>query len=584
MSILDTWQNAPKGEELLKSVDTSVIKTQEPKSAIIDPTNANGILGVRQKPLVVPFETLRRMANVPAISAIILTRQNQVARFTRRPRFDGDIGFKVGLKDAKQKMTEADRKEAFRIEEFFLNTGGVKNAKRKDNFNKIVRKLVRDTLSLDVLAWENVLNMKGELAEIWAVDGATIELVSNAPMGDGASPIVYMPTTRRGMRDAGDIAYVQRLNGQIVAEYTEEELCYGIRNPRTDIEFADFGQSELEVLIEIITSIMNSVRYNSSYFNSSSLPQGILEIVGKYQEKHFEAFKRHWKNLTSGASGKWATPVIAMEDGQGVKFTNFKNSNRDMEFNQFLEFLFNIACAVYQINPDEVGFKSWTSGSGMGQTDNTEAKIDNSQDKGFIPLMNFLSDHFNSEIVDRMNPEFAFYWVGLDEDNEDAKWQRITTKLQSGVVTVAQVRKEEDMDDEDIINPATGKPWLWTQAPGNPQLIQVFMAESGLQQQPGQDGSDPNAEADQQQAQADDAHGKAMETSDDTHNKELEKMDKQHQQTKELEDVKHKNTMELEKFKAKNAPKPAPAKGKNMKKSLTETDDAIEIEIDWSDY
>jgi hypothetical protein len=138
----------------------------------------------------------------------------------------------------------------------------------------------------------------------------------------------------------------------------------------------------------------------------------------------------------------------------------------------------------------------------------------------------------------------------------------------------------------------------WADAPGNPQLIQVFMAESGLgqpEQQPGQEGEDPNAQADVQQQQADDAHEKgkensddahekAKETSDDDHDKQLEVMDKEHDQAKEMEQLKHKNSLQLEKVKAANKPKPKPPGSKApLKKSLTSEDEVV-IELDWSKY
>ena len=515
--LLIVSETTPTAQELLKAMveerDKKPQGVEEPKALIIDPLSYAGIGGVRDKPTVVPYKVLRAMSFVPAIAAVINTRLNQVARFSRTPKFDGDVGFRIGLKDKEKKMSAAQEKRANEIEQFFLSTGFIPNLRRKDNFNQFLRKVVRDTLTIDVLSWENVPNLKKELSEIWAVDGATIEIVANSPVGESLPLPVYEPTTRRGVNSDGDIAYVQRVNGQIVAEFTEDELAYGIRNPRTDIRFTDFGFSELEQLMEVVTGIVNGVRYNTSYFTHSNLPQGVLELVGKYKDSHLEDFKRHWKAMVSGAVGKWSVPVIAMEDGTGVKFTDFKKGNRDMEFNQFMEFLFNIACAVYQIDPNEVGFKSWTSGQGRFRSDNTEAKMDSSQDKGFIPLMHFLSDTFNSEIVDRIEPEFSFNWVGVDEENEDLKLERQSKKLTSGLTTVREVRLNNDEDE--ILN-EDKKPPLWTMAPANPQLLQVFLQELGMKEQQEQQGQET------QNAQ----HTEELEhfKADDEHVKDLEKI------------------------------------------------------------
>jgi len=597
--ILDICATAPKAEELLKAFASGEkIRMSNPKSAIIDPYMSTGANGLRQKPTAIPYTVLRRMAKVPAVAAIINTRLNQVARFARRPRFEGDMGFKIVLKDREAKMSEGQKQKAFELEEFFMTTGAVPNAKRKDNLDKFIRKIVRDTLTMDVVAFENVGNRKGTIAEVWAIDGATIELVASTLTGEERELPVYEPMTKAGQSIAKDIAYVQRVNGQIIAEFTEDELCFAIRNPQTDINMVDFGMSELETLIEIVTGIMNSVRYNTSYFSESHLPQGVLEIVGKYEDKHLEGFKKHWKAMTSGASGKWAVPVMALQEGQGFKFTNFKNSNRDMEFNEFLEFLFNIACAVYQIDPNEVGFKSWTSGgSGAIKSDNTEVKIDQSKDKGFVPLMQFLANTFNSEIVDRIDEQFAFTWIGIDEQDEEQKWARYKEQIDSGVVTVAEIRKKEDMDE---LLDDEGKPAQWTTAPGNTVLIQVYMAEvnakiqeeQGAQQQ--QQGAIDGA---QEKITADDAHAKSMEVLDKQHQQGLEAKkleqehqlklaDKTHKQGLEAKQLDQKHQTTIEQMKAKAQVKKPP-----LKKSLTDSSEVLDSEeeelsvsIEWGDY
>lgn len=573
--VLDIYARAPKPGELQKAFNENKSSYIPPKSAIIDPLNQAGFGGTRTKPTAIPYSTLRRMAKIPAISAIINTRLNQVARFAKRPRFNGDTGFRIALRDKESKMTDAQKKRAKEIEDFFLKTGWAKNKIRKDNFNTFLRKVTRDSLEIDVMAFEKVGSFgavysgKQDITEIWAIDGATIELVLNNPIGEGTTyeMPVYKPETKSGLNNIGDISYVQKVNGVITAEYTEDELAFAIRNPRTDLNYVDFGMSELEILIEIVTGIVNGVRYNTSYFSHSHLPQGVLEIVGKYKDEHLEAFKRHWKTLTNGASGKWSVPVLGLEDGQGFKFTPFKNSNRDMEFNEFLEFLFNIACAVYQIDPNEVGFKSWTSGTGMTQSDNTQAKMDSSQDKGFHPLMDFLADTFNSEIVDLIDEEFTFEWVGVSEEDADLKLEREKKEIEMGKKSVNEIRKENDLDEIDA---------PWANAPANPQLIQVFM--NSLQQE----------QAEKQQAQQQEQAGverqNALEDGDMAHQRQLEVMDKQHQQGLEAKKLEQAHQTNLAKMTAQQKSQADQKKKEQIKKSIEDDFAKLGVDIDWSDY
>lgn len=573
--ILNIWHSAPDGEELTKAMLDDMQRKQKavPKSAIIDPLQVAHQGGTRDKPTPIPYSTLRRMGKIPAVAAIIQTRLNQVARYARRPTFEGDTGFRIALKDHKKTMSEAEKKRAYEIEEFFLQTGWKRNKVRKDNFNMFLRKIVRDSLEIDAMTFEVVPDARGNVAELWAVDAATIELIINNPVGEGDYDIpVYKPDTKRGMKDAGDLAYIQKLNGRAVAEFTEEELAYAIRNPRTDVRYTDFGLSEMEMLIEIITGIVNGVRYNTSYFSHSSLPQGILEIVGKYDDKHLESFKKHWRNLTTGASGKWSVPIMALEDGQGLKFTNFKNSNRDMEFNEFLEFLFNIACAVYQIDPNEVGFKSWTSANSMSASDNTAEKMAQSKDKGFVPLMHFLSDTFNSEIMNHIDEKYVFEWIGVAEEDEDKKLERQKTMLEMGRKTVNELRKENDEDEieED-----------WANAPANPQLIQVYMADKNQKIQEEQGAKQQEQEAankEHEAAQGALSHERQKEIMDKQHEQTLEhkQLDQEHQVGIEGMKQEHQTNLTKEQAKQQKAQKP-------LKKSF-EDEDTLTINVDWADY
>lgn len=474
-------------------------KTREPESTFIDPFNILNYTGPKAKPGSISYALLRYMAAVPAIAAIINTRLNQVTNFTRRPKSDRDTGFRITSKKVEKKMSDDEQAYAHELEDFFLNTGWLPNRRRKDNFNTLMRKWTRDSLTLDEIAGEVVPGLnarKFPIAEVYAVDAATIEVVL-PPTEEGAT--VYEPVTPKGQKMAPqDIAYVQRIQGQIKAEYSEDELIRAHRNPRTDIDYAYFGYSELEQLITVVTAMMNALHYNTSYFNNSNLPQGVLEIVGKYKPEHLEGFKRAWQTLVSGSVGKqWKVPVMAMEEGQGLKFTPFKNSNRDMEYGQFMEFLHNIACSVYQIDPREVGFKAFDSSTSKTMDSDAPAtQIENSKDKGFYPLMQFFADVFNKEIMERIAPDFRFEWVGLDEDRAQQEWAMEKDQLAAGVLTVGMYWDKHDIEVPDY---AQGQ--QWAQLPANQVLAGYITGQQQQQAQADQTKQQQQGQMDMQEQQ-----------------------------------------------------------------------------------
>ena len=487
--------------------------TPDAKSILIDPTNVLNYVGTKSKPGAIGYAVLRSMATrAKPVAAIIQTRLNQVVRYTHRPSYTGDTGFRVVLKDKDKEPTATELRRGKEIEEAILHTGFLPNKKRKDNFDMFLRKIIRDSLVLDAMTFEVVYNRKGDVVEWWAVDGSTIDMVTDQATIH-ANPVVYQPITKDGKAHEGEIAYVQKYNGNVYAEFTEDELAYAIRNPRTDIRYALFGLSELEILVETVTGLLNSEAYNNAYFSHSNLPQGILEIVGQYEDEHLEAFKRHWEALVSGAVGKWKVPVMALQEGQGLKFTPFKQSAKDMEFHQWLEFLTNVACAVYQVDPAEIGFKSWSGGGGKGVI-NSEAeasRLDHSQDKGFFPLMQFIANTINSELIDKIESDFVFEWVGLNDQNQDHLDQKRNERLTLGYTTINEERRQDNLPiiEEMLIDAGYDKEQAkllgqYGDAPANAQLLQIFM--QGLQQQmaaqqaeqpgqPGQPGQPPPKEA-----------------------------------------------------------------------------------------
>lgn len=479
-------------DDILKAIEVTKKKkliVPDPKGTIIDTTNVLNYLGTQTKPSQIGYAVLRAMAlRCKPVSAIIQTRLNQIAKFTRRPEFKTDTGFKIALKEENKTPTQVEQARIQEIEEAILRTGFIPNKKRKDNFNMFLRRIIRDSLTLDALTFELVYNRKGEVCEWWAIDGATVELVLDQTPSYVEIP-TYQPVTPKGMMDAGDIVYVQRLNSIVTAEWTEDELAYAIRNPRTDVLFSLFGLSELEVLVETVTAILNAEHYNSTYFTESNLPQGVLEIVGKYEPEHLEAFKRAWESLINGVVGKWKVPVMALEEGQGLKFTPFKQSSKDMEYHQWLDFLTTVACSVYQIDPAEIGFRAWSGGrEGMFNSENTSSRLENSKDKGFFPLMTFLSDTINSELLNHIDPNFEFRWVGLNEENQDMMENQRNARLTTGFTTVNEERIAEDMPtiQEMLIEHGYSEDEAhdmgkWADAPANATLMQVY--QTGMQAQ-----------------------------------------------------------------------------------------------------
>jgi len=151
-------------------------------------------------------------------------------------------------------------------------------------------------------------------------------------------------------------------------------------------------------------------------------------------------------------SNSWRTPII---DSESMEWIDLQKSHRDMEFTKWQEYLIKLACALYVISPEEIGFESGRSERGAQIFEgNAAKKIKYSQDKGLRPLLKFVESKINKYIVSQIAPDMVFEFVGLDAETEEEYRKRIIDEV-TNVKTVNAVRKEyyneKSLDGGDII-------------------------------------------------------------------------------------------------------------------------------------
>jgi hypothetical protein len=146
--------------------------------------------------------------------------------------------------------------------------------------------------------------------------------------------------------------------------------------------------------------------------------------------------------MFSGINGAWKIPVITAED---VKFVNMTQSSKDMEFEKWLNYLINVICSIYAIDPAEINFPNRGGATGhSGNTlneSNSMNKSKESKDKGLEPLLRFLEDIINKYIVTQFGDKYTFRFVGGDAKTELEIINILTQKANVGL-TINDVRAE----------------------------------------------------------------------------------------------------------------------------------------------
>lgn len=425
-----------------------------------------------EKPGMFGFEAMRAMVDqTPILSAVMLTRIRQVSAFTAVNTTGKGAGFKIALRDREAQPTDDDKKSIAMLEGFFTNCGWEKRPRhrhrlKRDNFQGLMSKLVRDSLTMDSAPIETEWKRDRKLGldGLYAVDGATIRLCSE-----------------QGYEGDDEVFALQVVQGQIRAAYGFDDLIYVPRNPRADVLVGGYGLGETELLVRVVTGLLNAFTYNTKYFDSNAIPKGILNLYGNFDERDVTAFKRYWNAMVRGVNNAWALPVMVSKDTESsAKYEHIGNEVNEVMFSKWMVFLTSIICAIYSISPEEINFESFTAGASSLRGSDTEEKLVNSKDKGLVPLLKHFESIFTDYVVAEYGEKYVFQFTGLDDGDADREWEG--KKL---VMSVNELRAEMGMDKAAE---------SWGEAPLNPSLVGAWTAEQqAKQQQDAQDFGMPGA-------------------------------------------------------------------------------------------
>lgn len=433
-----------------------------PKAFLIDPLDFNANLGYKDKPYTLTYTTLKRMSQAPIINAIIKTRKNQIADFAEPQANRYSTGFAIRKKPkngVQNNMSERDKKVANSLTDFVLNCGG-QSSWTNDDFDTFIRKIVEDSLIYDQMTFECIRNRRGKLEKFIAVDASTFRMADSAfyddyknSFFDKESSIWYNHDLRNAKQVNGYYPqFVQIYQSAVVNEFYPWELCFAVRNPSTSIYNNGYGVSELEDLISVVTSMLYSDEYNRRFFSQGSAPKGFIRVKGGMNETALQQFKQQWQAMISGVMQSWKTPVVQAD----VDWIDLQKTNRDMEYNSWLEYLIKLSCAIYSIDPSEIGWDISRSGGNSGLFEASQAdRLQHSKDKGLYPILKFLQRKINKYIIEPINPEYEFTFMGLNGMTIEQELEMDVKKLQS-FQTINEIRQKWDLpkikeDEGDLI-------------------------------------------------------------------------------------------------------------------------------------
>lgn len=443
MSRSDDLENLLKANLYLDNVNQ---RQDNVKAVFFNPDEASDTGRGYKDPMFygsLPFEVLRRMGDIFVVRAVVNTRVEQVQNFLHFSTDEQKEGYTIRRKrnPFEKVSTEQSREDQIKINYIrkFLEEGGFHDKWESfDTFQDFGRKVVFDSLTLDQLAFEIVRDRSWNLACYRAVDASLIRFLDSID-----------PKFREEFEQYRFKGYLPKYcmcwQGQIMENpVTHEsvifypwELGIGIRNKSTNIYKNGYGTSELETLSSVMTWILWGFEYNGNYFSKSSQPKGIINVKNpNISQASLSEFRQAWQQTMVGVSNSHRTPIVNGLDLQWVDLS--KNTNRDMEFSEWVKFLLVMTCAVYRIDPSELGFQFKDQTNIFGQAGQKE-RLQHSKDKGLKPILVFLQEVINYYLVSELDEDFEFVFTGVDAEDEGRQVEIDAKKIQNGMVCLEDI-------------------------------------------------------------------------------------------------------------------------------------------------
>lgn len=269
-----------------------------------------------------------------------------------------------------------------------------------DSFRSWVEPIIEDILVLDAGVIEKERTFGGDLAWLHPVDGAQIKVSAIWDGSQEKSPRYWWAPTET-----------------FEVPFRNEDMVYIMANPRT---YSVMGLSPIETLKMTIDAELGASTYNTRQVQQAA-PDGLFDLGEGARAEQVDAFKAYWE---AEVAGRGALGFLG--GTKGAQFIKFRDSNRDMQYDEWLKYLVRKICAVFLISPQDIGLTfDINRAEGEVQQEMTE-------DKGIRTLLSLVQDYFTREIVwDKSfggvenNLAFRFTRLNIKDNIQKAEYMKL---------------------------------------------------------------------------------------------------------------------------------------------------------------
>ena len=418
---------------------------------------------------------VRYLATTPYVEMCISTIIDEIASI------EWDIVPTDGMEE------QSDEAEIENLLNFFNNPNT-----NKESFEDVfVSMPVRDVLEVNSGVLNKVYNMKEEMVEIVARDGATFTknpdihgmytnrddiILPDIIVPDGADRELLNPYAEITATSARErAAYFQYgwVTGPIPVPFGKKEIIWIEKMKRTDDHY---GYSPVQTLAKSLQMLIYMIESDLEYYNDNNVPKGIIGL-DESDADEIKAFKEQWfeTQRTKDEFGSWKkimnkVPIV----NKTPNFTRIEFSAAEMQVIEKQKWYTKMVWACFGVTGVELGYTEDAKGSA---NQIVQSKV--FRKKAINPMLRNLEANYNMSIVPEFGywgtiktkagktitrPKYKIIFKKFDVDEETTKYELYKLQTESGLKTINEIRKDEGLDELDWGDDA---PKDWMQTDGN---------------------------------------------------------------------------------------------------------------------
>lgn len=384
------------------------------------------------------------------ISSIIQCRVDTAARFSRPEHRRHEMGFRFHKRDNASDYSPEEREEIAMLEDFIYHCGRREGVPAEDRllFGEFLKLTIRDAVTFGHIAVEKVKTRGGGLHRFRARPAESIYLINKQLPKSVVQADAKVQRKLHEPKSDNDPAKDQEVNIQEhqfekyvqvsydnrpLATFGDEDLIFKLFNPQNFIDSRGYCYSPLELAIITVRSHLDVENFNANFFTHGYASKGVLHLKGTVTQQQLANFRRSFYNSITGQQNAWRTPIVAGLDE--VQWVPISASSREMEYINFNNHLMRILCTQFQIDPMELGLDYLVSSNGRSnmQQASSEYKVNYSRERGLLPLLTFIEDMINGDILPALDKKLAEKYVFTFTGYTDETPQTEIAQLQAEV-------------------------------------------------------------------------------------------------------------------------------------------------------